>query len=270
MEEWTCSIHRRREVPGGGASWRHCGERSAQSKNKTPGLFRAGGCDQLAFLKGMTFAEGRPTRPRAFRFRLRFAFFALWRFGWCAPTASGKTVPNVGLKMKNEDICAGIKERETRFIRDGDGKERIVREDISYGVLDPRCFATEAIFKGGAIFRQADNARVREFGAASGWGQVRGRLLGNDDGEPMIFCFSTLRRQHPDDPGVAQTDPRTFCTLLGKILPTQVAGDAEGGPCPHRILMAATAVQRVVIPVTRCGLDRGPRRCGWNRGETRG
>jgi hypothetical protein len=32
---------------------------------------------------------------------------------------------------------------------------------------------------------------VREFGAASGWGQVRGRLIGNDDGEPMIFCFST-------------------------------------------------------------------------------
>jgi nitrate reductase beta subunit len=31
----------------------------------------------------------------------------------------------------------------------------------------------------------------REFGAASGWGQVRGRLLGNDDDEPMIFCLST-------------------------------------------------------------------------------
>jgi hypothetical protein len=29
---------------------------------------------------------------------------------------------------------------------------------------------------------------------------------------------------------VAQTDPRTFCTLLGKILPTQVAGDTEAGP----------------------------------------
>ena len=32
---------------------------------------------------------------------------------------------------------------------------------------------------------------------------------------------------------VAQTDPRTFCTLLGKILPTQVAGDADTGPSPH-------------------------------------
>jgi hypothetical protein len=26
--------------------------------------------------------------------------------------------------------------------------------------------------------------------------------------------------------GVAQTDPRTFCALLGKILPTQVTADA--------------------------------------------
>jgi hypothetical protein len=30
--------------------------------------------------------------------------------------------------------------------------------------------------------------------------------------------------------GVAQTDPRTFCTLLGKILPTQVTGDAPDEP----------------------------------------
>src|SRR5215467_12063383 len=76
-------------------------------------------------------------------------------------------------------------------------KTRELREEISCGVLDPRCFANEggtaiaeAIFKGGATFRKADNARVREFWAASGWGQV-GRLLGNDNGWPMIFCFST-------------------------------------------------------------------------------
>jgi hypothetical protein len=29
---------------------------------------------------------------------------------------------------------------------------------------------------------------------------------------------------------IAKSDPRTFCTLLGKILPTQVTGDAEAGP----------------------------------------
>jgi hypothetical protein len=109
--------------------------------------------------------------------------------------AAGRTVPNVGLKMKNEDIGAGIKERETRLLKDEEtGKIRELREEITYGVLDPRCFANEggtpiaeAIFKGGAMFRRADNARVREFGAASGWGQVRGRLLGNDDGWPMAL-----------------------------------------------------------------------------------
>jgi hypothetical protein len=29
---------------------------------------------------------------------------------------------------------------------------------------------------------------------------------------------------------VAKTDPRTFCTLLGKLLPTQVTGDAADEP----------------------------------------
>jgi hypothetical protein len=51
--------------------------------------------------------------------------------------AMGRTVPNVGLKMKNEDIGAGIKERETLLVRDDNGNERFVREAITYGVLDP-------------------------------------------------------------------------------------------------------------------------------------
>jgi hypothetical protein len=29
---------------------------------------------------------------------------------------------------------------------------------------------------------------------------------------------------------VDKSDPRTLCTSLGKILPTQVTADAEGGP----------------------------------------
>lgn len=32
--------------------------------------------------------------------------------------------------------------------------------------------------------------------------------------------------------GIAQSDPRTFCTLLGKIVPTVVTGDAEN-PIQH-------------------------------------
>jgi hypothetical protein len=29
---------------------------------------------------------------------------------------------------------------------------------------------------------------------------------------------------------IAKTDPRTFCTLLGKLLPTRVTGDAADEP----------------------------------------
>jgi hypothetical protein len=32
---------------------------------------------------------------------------------------------------------------------------------------------------------------------------------------------------------LATEDPRTFCTLLGKIIPTQIAGDEDGEPIKH-------------------------------------
>jgi hypothetical protein len=94
---------------------------------------------------------------------------------WCQEGCHRPDGAQHRLEMKNEHIGAGIKEREMNLVRDDDGKERLVREDIAYGVLDPRCFANEggtpiaeAIFKGGATFRQVDNTRVREFRAASG------------------------------------------------------------------------------------------------------
>jgi hypothetical protein len=31
---------------------------------------------------------------------------------------------------------------------------------------------------------------------------------------------------------IAKSDPRTFCTLLGKVIPTQIAGD-EDSPIKH-------------------------------------
>jgi hypothetical protein len=47
---------------------------------------------------------------------------------------------------------------------------------------------------------------------------------------------------------VATPDPRTFCTLLGKILPDAGRRRCRSWACPHRFLVAAAAVQRVVIP----------------------
>jgi hypothetical protein len=111
---------------------------------------------------------------------------------------NGKAKPDVGLKMKNEKIGEGIVEREAT-----DGK-------IEYGVLDTACFAEdggpsiEEQMRGGmlaeakkrslptpAYFRHADKTRVAGIGAATGWGGVRSRLLGDDDGHPMLVVFST-------------------------------------------------------------------------------
>jgi hypothetical protein len=43
----------------------------------------------------------------------------------------------------------------------------------------------------GALFRRADNARVSQRGAMGGWDQVRGRLIGDDDGRAMLVFFET-------------------------------------------------------------------------------
>jgi len=96
--------------------------------------------------------------------------------------------PNVGLKMHAEDVGRGLLEKEKG-------------EKVEYGVLDPAAFSED----GGpsiasrimgttdhkVMFRRADNARVPGRGAMGGWDQMRGRLIGDEDGNPMIACFST-------------------------------------------------------------------------------
>jgi hypothetical protein len=82
---------------------------------------------------------------------------------------------NVGLKMRNEKIAEGIVERT------GD-------EEMADSVADPAIFTEaggpsigEVMYRAGAQFRRADHKRI------PGWQQVRGRLEGNDDGEPMLL-----------------------------------------------------------------------------------
>jgi hypothetical protein len=105
-----------------------------------------------------------------------------------ATDKEGKFVPNVGIKLNNGLIGAGIRERDRG-------------EPIAYGVLDPGCFGesggpsiAEQIRHGtdgtdGATFRRADNTRVAQRGAIGGWSQVRTRLDGDGDGRPMLFFF---------------------------------------------------------------------------------
>lgn len=121
----------------------------------------------------------------------------------------GASAPNTGLKLTAEEVAHGILQRE------GDDK-------IAYGVLDPAAFNVdggpsigERMFKLGAQFRRADNKRVAQLGALSGWDQMRQRLVGDADGRPMIYCFSTCTDsirtipalQHdPDKPEDLDTD----------------------------------------------------------------
>ena len=94
----------------------------------------------------------------------------------------GAKEANVGLKLTNEAIARGIKQRES--------------ENIVYGVADPSIFIVqggpsiaEQMAKEGVLWRKADNRRVGKLGAMSGWAEMRSRMIGED--KPMIYCFNT-------------------------------------------------------------------------------
>jgi hypothetical protein len=104
----------------------------------------------------------------------------------------GARGPNEGLKMTAEEVARGIVQRETA----DNGK----REFIAYGVLDPSAFAVisgpsiaETLVRNKVSFRRADNARVARDKRMGGWDQLRARLKGNRDGQPLIFFFSHCR-----------------------------------------------------------------------------
>lgn len=120
---------------------------------------------------------------------------------------------NVGLKLTAEQVADGLIDREA-----DDG--HLMR----YGVLDPAAFSEDggpsiaerihnrARSRGASLlFRRADNKRVAKLGAIGGWDQVRSRMIGDDDGRPMLVVFETCRdtirtvpvlqhdRDHPED-----------------------------------------------------------------------
>jgi len=101
--------------------------------------------------------------------------------------AQGKYQANVGVKMPARDVGVKIRQLEA-----GD--------KISYGKLDPAAFANnggpsiaELMQAGGdgVTFGPADNTRVAQRGAMAGWDQVRWRLMGDEDGHPMLIFFDT-------------------------------------------------------------------------------
>lgn len=98
----------------------------------------------------------------------------------------GKQSANVGLRLDAEEVA-----REIKRLEQG--------EKIDNAVLDPSAFAqnggpsiAERMYTAHQVgFRPADNTRVGAKGAISGWDAMRSRLRGDDDGHPMIVCFST-------------------------------------------------------------------------------
>lgn len=89
----------------------------------------------------------------------------------------GAKSPNVGLKMRVEDVAEGILAR--------------TKGRIDYGVADPAIWHQdggesigEKFMRQGVIWRRGDNKRI------PGWQQVRDRLIGEDD-KPMIYTFDT-------------------------------------------------------------------------------
>jgi len=96
---------------------------------------------------------------------------------------------NEGLKMPAETVAQGIVERETE-------PTTTKREYVAYGVLDPAAFNVisgpsigETMMRNGAAFRRADNIRTSRDRRMGGWDQLRQRLKGDGDGNPMIFFF---------------------------------------------------------------------------------
>jgi len=99
----------------------------------------------------------------------------------------GASGPNIGLKQPAEQVARIVKQWDA-----GD--------DIAYGVLDPAAFAVvagpsigEVFARAGVPMRPADNSRLSTPKRMGGWDQVRARLRGRPDGEPMLFIFSTCR-----------------------------------------------------------------------------
>jgi hypothetical protein len=104
----------------------------------------------------------------------------------------GASGPNKGLKLPADAVAKEVVRRET----DGKG----IREPIAYGILDPSAFQVvsgpsigETFARHGVYFRRADNSRVSTPKRMGGWDQVRWRLRGDDDGDPLIFFVDHCR-----------------------------------------------------------------------------
>jgi hypothetical protein len=95
---------------------------------------------------------------------------------------------NVGLKMTAEEVAEGIFDRQRN-----DPKMSYYGVDPSVFKVDSGPSIGERLERAlGAGLRRAENRRVPGgLGTMSGWDELRARLVGSADGDPMLVMFST-------------------------------------------------------------------------------
>jgi hypothetical protein len=110
--------------------------------------------------------------------------------------------PNVGRKWTAERVAG-----EVARLSEG--------ERIAYTVADPAMFAqdggpslAERFGAAGVHLRPADNKRVASRGALGGWDLMRQRMVGDEDGRPMVVCFSTCAASIRTIPALQHDDAR--------------------------------------------------------------
>lgn len=96
----------------------------------------------------------------------------------------GSVMPNEGIRLQAPEVAQ-------RVVAMSEG------EEIEYTVIDPATFANtggqtiaEAFASHGVPCLRADNTRVAQAGAMSGWANVRQRLAGYNN-QPMLYVFSS-------------------------------------------------------------------------------
>lgn len=97
----------------------------------------------------------------------------------------GASSPDVGLRMEAEQIAAGILAREKgeKISREIADTQIFAREGQAYGYKGPTI--AERMNASGVHWGPADKSRIQ------GLDQIRSRLRGDDDGNPMLVIFET-------------------------------------------------------------------------------
>ena len=147
--------------------------------------------------------------------------------------------PDVGLRMEAEDIARGIVARETIG---HDEKGRPVLEKIAMAVADTQIFAQDGAAYGyrGPTIGERMNKVLGAAGSTpwlaadksrrQGWDQMRGRLAGDLDGNPMMVVFDTATDFIRTVPAL-QHDP---------LAPEDLDTDSEdhGADCCRYVMMS--------------------------------